>query len=542
MTASHHAVNEINLATAFDAIAMVIPERECLVWRDRRLSWSTMAERTNRLANLLASHDLGMHGDPATVSGWSSAQDHVALYLTNCNEYLEGMIGGYKARTAPFNVNYRYVAEELVYLFGDAAPRAIIFHSQYAPVLADVVSRLATPPVLLLQVDDDSGVPRLDGALAYDDALAAASPDPPATEPSPDDLYLVYTGGTTGYPKGALWRQADFVRSALGIGASVDELVAAAPRSTLRALPAPPLMHGAAHWNALSCWLAGGTVVLQAHPDRLDPDDVLATVERERATSLLIVGDAFARPLLETQRTNHYDLSSLRHVISGGAIFTAALKQAWVDEVPSLRIVDILGSSESGRQGVASGTGGATFAPSPTAVVLSEDLSRRLSPADRGEIGWLAQTGAMPRGYLADRAKTERTFPVIEGVRYAVAGDRALIRDDGSIELLGRESVTINTGGEKVFAEEVEQAIKHHPDVLDALVVGRPSESWGQEVVAVVHMRAGTEIADDELRDVCAGHVARYKIPKAIIRVDAISRSASGKPDYVWAAQVATSA
>jgi fatty-acyl-CoA synthase len=530
----------VNIAVAFDAIARAVPERECFVWRDRRITWQRMAERTDRLAHVLLAHGLGKVRDVAD-EGWTSGQDHVALYLTNCNEYLEAMVGGYKARVAPFNVNYRYVAEELAYLFDDARPAALVYHARYAPVLADVLGRVAAAPSLLLQVGDESGHDLLPGALGYEEALAAAPAGPPATDPSPDDLYLLYTGGTTGYPKGALWRQADFLASALGVTGGVDALAAAAPRSRLRALPAPPLMHGAAHWNALSCWLGGGTVVLQDHPERLDPHDVLATVERERATSLLIVGDAFARPLLEAQRERGYDLTSLRHLVSGGAIFNAALKQDWLDLVPTLRIVDILGSSESGRQGVATGAGTAAFAPSATAAVLSADLARRLEPGS-GEIGWLAQTGPMPRGYLGDQDKTERTFPVIGGVRYAVAGDRARVRADGSIELLGRESVTINTGGEKVFAEEVEHAVKHHPDVLDVLVVGRPSEQWGQEVVAVAMLRPGSAVTDDELRAVAADHVARYKLPKAFVRVDHVERSPSGKPDYAWAAATATAA
>ena len=527
---------ELNIAAAHDAIAAAVPDRACLVWRDRRYTWADVAARTNRLANVLADHGLGARGDPTAVAPWESAQDHVALYLTNCTEYLEGMIGGYKARVAPFNVNYRYVADELVGLFNDARPAAIVFHGRYAPVLHDVLPKLASAPVLLLQVDDDSGADLLPDALHYEDALAAAPTAPPPTEPTPDDLYLLYTGGTTGSPKGVLWRQTDFVASALGITGPVGALVETAVErgERLRALPSPPLMHGAAHWNALSCWLGGGTVILQDHADRLDPHDVLRTVERERATSLQIVGDAFARPLLDAQRERRYDLSSLRHLVSGGAIFTAALKRAWLELVPGLRIADIVGSSESGRQGIGSGADAALFTPSRTAAMLSDDRARVLAPGD-DEIGWLAQRSPVPRGYLHDPDKTEATFPVIDGVRYAVAGDRARLASDGRIELLGRDSVTINTGGEKVFAEEVEQALKHHPDVVDAVVVGQPSDRWGHEVAAVVHVADHAAVTDDELRDECARHLARYKLPRHIVRVPRIERSPSGKPDYTWA-------
>jgi acyl-coenzyme A synthetase/AMP-(fatty) acid ligase len=280
---------------------------------------------------------------------------------------------------------------------------------------------------------------------------------------------------------------------------------------------------------------------MQDTTDHLDAHDVLRTVERERVTSLQIVGDAFARPLLDAQRGHGYDLSSLRHIVSGGAVFTAALKQAWVDAAPGLRIIDIVGSSESGRQGLTHGTTTGTFTPSATAAVLSADRTRRLEPGD-DEIGWLAQTGPMPRGYLNDPDKTRATYPLVDGVRYGVAGDRARIDGEGRIVLLGRESVTINTGGEKVFAEEVEQALKHHPDVVDALVVGRTSSTWGQEVVAVAHVADGSTVTDDELRAVCAEHVARYKLPKAIVRVPAVQRSASGKPDYAWALAVVSEA
>jgi fatty-acyl-CoA synthase len=539
---------ELNLALIHEAVAAAVPERECIVWRDRRLTWSDVTDRTRRLANLLLDHGLGVHGDPAAVEPWESAQDHVALYLTNGNEYLEGMLGSYKARAAPFNVNYRYVAEEIEYVLRDAGTRAVVYHARYAPLLSTVLGRLDDPVALLLQVADESGNELVPGALDYEDALAASSPALPPVIPSPDDLYVVYTGGTTGMPKGALWRQADFLVSALGVRRrdgtdfeSLDEIVELAARRTLRSCPAPPLMHGAAHWNAISTWTSGGTVVIQDQPQHLDAADILRTVERERVDALNIVGDAFARPLLEELRTGSYDVSSLRHIVSGGAVLSSSIKHALTELVPGLTIVDIVGSSESGRQGVGTGTATGAFVPSPTACVLSDDRTRRLEPGD-DEIGWLAQTGRMPRGYLGDRDKTLQTFPTIDGIRHVIAGDRARLRADGRIELLGRESVTINTGGEKVFAEEVELALKHHPAVYDALVVGRPSERWGQEVVAVVRVRSGEDPSDDELLAAAAEHVARYKLPKEIVRVDVIERSASGKPDYAWARTVAAAA
>jgi fatty-acyl-CoA synthase len=469
---------ELDIPHIHEAIAAAVPDRECIVWRDRRLTWAMVSERTRRLANLLLAQGLGHRADGATEP-WESTQDHVALYMTNCNEYLEGMLGAYKARTAPFNVNYRYVADELEYLLRDARTRAVIIHARYVPMLTAVLPRLDEPPRLILQVEDESGNDLLPGAVAYEDALAASDPSPPAVEPSPDDLYIVYTGGTTGMPKGVLWRQADFLVSALGVRRrdgtdfdSIEEIVELARPRQLRSCPAPPLMHGAAHWNAISTWTSGGTVVLQDHPEHLDARDILRTIERERVGALNIVGDAFARPLLEELRTGKYDPSSLRHVVSGGAVLSSSIKRELTELLPRLTIVDIVGSSESGRQGVGTGTTTGTFEASSTAAVLSEDRTRELEPGEP-ELGWLAQTGRMPRGYLGDRDKTERTFPTIGGTRYVVAGDRARILPDGRIELLGRDSVTINSGGEKIFAEEVELALKHHPAVYDALVVGR---------------------------------------------------------------------
>ena len=553
---------ELNVAAITEAIAAEHPDRDGLLFRDRRLSWADVRDRTRRLAAVLHDAGLGLRAPFGTQERWRSGHHHVALHLHNGNEYLEGMLGAWKARCAPFNVNYRYVAEELRYLLDDAGAAAIVVHECFTPTLAEVLPTLARRPELVLQVADGSGHGLLPGALDYEAALAAVAPagaevDLPAELVdgwSGDDLYLCYTGGTTGMPKGAMWRQEDFLVAALGVRrrdgtdfASMDEIVAAAGRSTLRALPAPPLMHGAAHWNALSCWIAGGTVIIQDHPEHLDPDDLLRTVERHRATSLLVVGDPVARPLadaLARARTEgrSYDLSSLRHLLSGGAVLSPGLKAELLELVDGLTIVDVLGSTESGRQGVSNVRAGddATkgFAPATTAVVLDEAMRRRLEPGDR-EIGWLAQSGRVPLGYLGDADKTAATFPEVDGVRYAVAGDRARLLADGTIELHGRDSVCINTGGEKVFAEEVETAIKAHPAVFDAVVCGRPSERWGQEVVALVQLREGVAVDDDELRAAAAVHLARYKLPKAIVRLPRLVRSPSGKADYRWAQQVA---
>jgi len=543
-------VSEFNIAAVHEAIAAAKPDAECLIFRDRRYTWQQVNDRTRRLANHLRSRGLGVHRERDELAGWESGQDLLALYLHNGPEYLEGMVGAYKARVAPFNVNYRYVAAELRHLFSDAGARAAIYHAAFAPQLAEVLPDLPDLQVLI-QVDDGSGNPLLPGAVDYEEAVAAASPDLPDLDWSPDDLYVLYTGGTTGLPKGVLWRIADiFVSGFVGRNSatneeygSIDEMIDVAAANGIHALVTPPLMHGAAQWFAFNQLDQGGTAVFPSHPEHLDPVDVWSTVEREKVVAMIIVGDAFATPLLRALEEHEFDLSSLALVVSGGAPLSPRLKEQLLARLPNAMVLDAIGASETGGQGRTFTTkdGNATtgsFTPSSDTAVLSEDVRRVLLPDDHS-LGWLAQRGRIPLGYLGDRAKTERTFPVVEGIRWAVPGDRARWRDDGTIEVLGRDSVTIVTGGEKVFAEEVEGALKQHPAVDDAVVVGRPNERWGQEVVALVRLAPGASVDTDSLLAECEQHVARYKLPKQIIFLDEIVRSPAGKADYRWAKEVA---
>jgi fatty-acyl-CoA synthase len=535
----------LNLAAIHEAIAAAVPERECIVFRERRLSWAQVTDRTRRLASVLRGHGLGCRRERSGLAGHESGQDHVALYLFNGNEYLEGMLGAFKARAVPFNVNWRYVDEELLYLFRDAEARAVIYHARFAPVLARIRAQL--PGIVLwLQVADESGEPLLPGALPYEEALAAAEPAPP-TGLSPDDLYILYTGGTTGMPKGVLWRQEDIFRAALAPRSVAPEIGALAARARTRpgprALPAPPFMHGAAHWVAFSMWHVGGTIVVQSHPERFDPHDIWATAERERVEALTIVGDAFAGPLLDALEEKSYDLTSLRLITTGGAFTSAHRKAELLRRLPGVRLLDALGSSESGQQasqltraGDTATTGDFLLAADNT--VLDDALAAEL-PAGSGLEGWLARRGHVPLGYYRDAEKTARTFPVVGGVRYSVPGDRAVAEPGGRLRLLGRESVTINTGGEKVFAEEVEHALKHHPAVRDAVVVGTPHERFGQQVTAVVELRPGVAAPEEELRSTVREHLAAYKVPRAFVFVEQVVRAPSGKPDYRWASQVA---
>jgi len=537
----------LNLAAIHEAIAAVAPDRDCLIFRDRRFTWSQTTDRTRRLGSLLRAHGLGCRRERSTLQNWESGQDHVALYLYNGNEYLEGMLGSFKARCASFNVNYRYVEEELLYLFDNADAKAVVYHASFAPTLAQIRDRL--PKVRLwLQVEDGSGEALLPGALDYEQALADAKPDVPEGL-SGDDLYILYTGGTTGMPKGVLWRQEDIFLAAMGgpmPPRTIAEAVERGRAGGLRSLPAPPFMHGAAHWVAFNVWSVGGTIVVQSDTRKLDPDDIWSTIEREGVNFLTIVGDAFGRPLVDQLAVKRYDLSKLVLVSSGGAIFTASLKDEFLRALPQVRVLDALGSSETGAQATQFSEPGnkattGDFAVAPGNVVLKEDLSGLVMPGS-DEIGWLAREGNIPLGYYKDAEKTARTFPVVGGKRYAVPGDRAAFDAGGKLRLLGRDSVCINSGGEKIFAEEVEHALKHHPDVYDCVVVGTPHPRWGQQVTALVKLREGKPADEESLRKTAAEHIAAYKLPKRFVFVDEMFRAPSGKADYRWAKQRALQA
>ncbi len=530
----------------FDTIAEAVPDNEAIIFRDRRYTFRQFTERSRSLANYLTVRGYGCSRERSELQGHESGQDHVALYLYNGNEYLEGMLGSFYARVAPFNVNYRYVEEELLYLFKNSAARVVIYHAEFAPRLEAIMDDLPDLE-LCIHVDDGSGTTPVPGAVDYEDVIESTAPDPPSDEPSPDDLYILYTGGTTGMPKGVLWRSADIYMAAMGgrrFGAdelaSIEEVAEHAKSGGgAKTVLGPPLMHGAAQWASFINFGMGNGVVIPSENKKLEPHDFLSSIEREKAMTCTIVGDAFARPILDQLDKQSYDLSGLLVIGSGGAPLSAKNKQEFLDKIPHVTILDSIGSSETGAQASNpsnkdSGVSTGDFKPAAGACVVSEDLTRLLEPGDE-EMGWFAQTGRCPLGYLGDADKTARTFPTIGGIRYAVPGDRAHYRADGSIEVLGRDSVTINSGGEKIFAEEVEGAIKQHPAVFDVVVAGRDSDRWGQEVVAVVALREGATATDTDLIAEAEKHIARYKLPKAIVFRDEIQRSPSGKADYRWA-------
>jgi 3-oxocholest-4-en-26-oate---CoA ligase len=523
-----------NLADLWERVADTVPDHTALVCGPRRFTFAQTDERATQLANVLASRGIG-------------AGDHVALYLYNGVEYLEGMLAAFKLGAVPINVNYRYVEEELRYLLDDADARAVIFHREFAPKLAalrDVLPGLGT----FIVVDDgtDADAERTVGAVEYEAALSVALGDRDFAERSPDALYILYTGGTTGMPKGVMWRHEDVFFGAMG-GASggaapittPEEIAERCVVPRTRCVPACPFMHGTAHWMAFSALFSGGSVIIptQRH---LDAFALWQLIGAEQANFVVLVGDAFARPLVEvldTPEAATLDLSSLRVLLSGGAILSPSVKQALVDRLPGVLVVDGYGASETGGQGQSVSVAGGEIASAPRFSVNDETavLDDDLHPAPNGVVGRLARRGYIPLGYYKDPEKTAATFPFVDGVRWAVPGDHAVVDDDGMITLLGRGSVSINTGGEKVYPEEVEAVLKAHEAVFDAVVVGLPDERFGERVVAVVQARPGMQPTLAGLQEHARAHVAGYKIPRDLIVVDAIVRSPSGKPDYRWA-------
>jgi len=539
----------MNLARLQEAIGEHFPDRECLVYGERRFTWAEFSERSRRLAALFRRHGLGAHKERAQLESWESGQDHIALYLHNCNEYMEGLLGAYKCRAVPFNVNYRYREEELLYLLQNAETKAIVYHARFAPMLDSIRKQL--PEIKLwLQVDDNSGQPLMRGAKDYESALLASPAEPMDEAVSGDDLFMIYTGGTTGMPKGVLWRQQDIfhalIASHLPDGITQEQVVERVLSRKDRAktgMALPPFMHASGCCIAMGVWFMGNKLLIQSNTERFNAEEVVAEMAAEKVSSIAIVGDAFAEPLLAVLDKGEYDLSALRLISSGGAMLSEYNKRRFQAHLPEVIIFDVLGSSETGQQGlnisldkqVASSV---DFDRVDGSVVLDSGLGNKL-PAGSDDIGWMAQAGHVALGYLNDPAKTAKTFPVIDGVRYSVPGDRARINTNGGVHLLGRESVTINSGGEKVFAEEVESVIKRIAGVGDAQVFGMPCERFGQQVTALVALNGGEAVSLDLIRGRCREVLADYKTPRQVFEVLRIERTPTGKPDYEWAKAVA---
>lgn len=536
-------MREWPLAEVQDVLADAVPERHQLVSRGVRRSYREVRQRTRGLARFFAARGLGARRERSELERWECGQSPVGLVMHNRCEYIESMVGCYRARTVPFNVNHHYTPDELRALFDMVGAEALVYERGLGPHLA---AALEGERLVLVDIDDGSGVAPLPGSTPYEAAVAYES-DGELPKPSPDDLYMVCTGGTTGSPKAVLWRQADiFVAGMGGSDATTAESLAQTARSVERAwFPVPPMMHAAAQWTAFAGMHLGATIALHDDSRRFDAAVILDVAEREGVEMMSIIGDAYGRPMIEELRRKPRDLSALQRIGTGGAITTDECKQGLLDLLPGVTIVDGYGASETG--GMAYGARSRTlnakgFSPAAGAMVISADRTRVLAPGDE-EIGWTARRGRVPLGYLGDRAKTEATFPIVGGERVAVPGDRATILADGQIRMLGRDSMVINTGGEKVFVEEVEKALMRHPGVVDVLVVGRPNERFGQEVVAIVQPREGAaRVSPGELREFAAESIARFKAPRAVAYCDAIGRHPTGKPNYEWARKVAASA
>jgi fatty-acyl-CoA synthase len=517
-----------NFADAFEVIAEVLPDAPAQVHGDRRFTWRQFDARSDGVARAL-------------VDGDTVHQDKVALYLHNGPEYLEGCLATFKAGLVPVNTNYRYTADELAYLWDNADAVAVVFHGTFTETIEAVRDRV--PVRTWLWVDDGSG-PCPDWASPYEAAAAAGGGR--FTAPwgrDGDDLLMLYTGGTTGLPKGVMWRQDDLFRvyakavaPQYGTEADLDGIREGLAGPAGVHVPACPLMHGTGWFTGLMTLMAGGSVVTLTGRS-FDVVELLDTIEREGVNTCAIVGDAFAKPMLRAldQDPGRWDLSSLVALISSGVMWSEPVKQGLLKHHPGMLLHDAFSSSEALNMGASISTGDqatatASFNLGENAIVVGED-GRPLAPGS-GEIGRVAVAGVVPVGYYKDPEKSAATFVEIDGTRYSMPGDWAQVEADGRLTVLGRGSVCINTGGEKVFPEEVEEALKSHPSVFDAVAVGVPDERFGEAVTGVVEPTEGAEIDEGELIAHVKGTLAAYKAPKRILVVDTIGRSPSGKVDY----------
>ena len=523
----------LNIADLFEHAADAVPERIAVACGDQQVTYRELDERSTRLAHHLAG--LGVGKD-----------DHVGLYARNSIEALETLLASYKLRARTVNINFRYVEGELRYMVTDADLVALVYDREFAPLVAKVLPDAPTIKGAVVIDDGTEAAPGTPG-VAYDEALAAAGGERDFEPRSGDDIYLLYTGGTTGYPKGVLWRMEDVWRT---LGGGIDFLTGqplpdewAQSQSTangpgMAKLCVAPLIHGSAQWTALMSLFTGDTVVLIR---AFDPEVVWRAVERHKVNVLVVVGDAMARPLIDAYAAGGYDGSSILSVSSNGALFSQNTKDAVFAALPNAVITDAIGSSETGFTGISFATagkqqlGGPTVSPGPKTIVI-DDEGKKVGP---GETGRIARGGHVPLGYYKDPEKSAKIFVTVDGERYVVPGDFARVEEDGTLTLLGRGSSSVNTGGEKVFPEEVESALKQHPDVFDALVIGIPDERLGQQVAAIVQARDGRGLDLADLEAVVRRHVAGYKVPRTIWVTGAIGRTPSGKADYSWAKRFA---
>ncbi|MFG3346008.1 acyl-CoA synthetase [Streptomyces sp. NPDC048018] len=537
---------EYNLADLFESVVDVVPDREALVYVDhpgtgaeRRLTYAELDSAANRLAHHLL--DAGLRPG-----------EHLGLHLYNGVEYLQTVLACLKARLVPVNVNYRYVKEELVYLYRDADLAALVFDAEFGERVAAALPQTEKLRHLVRVGTPSEGAPPVPGCVAFTEAEAAGSADRGFAPRSPDDLFIIYTGGTTGMPKGVMWRQEDLFFAGLFGGDPSGEPVkrpeelaerVAAGGAGLTFFPTPPLMHGTSTLTSFIAFNYGQRVVIHR---KYVPAEVLRTIEKEKVSSVSLVGDAMLRPLVDALHgpLKDTDLSSLFSLSSSGAIMSDTVRAQFQALAPNVLLLNNFGSSESGSNGRATDDSG----PAKGFRLHVNERTQVVDPATHepvgvGEIGRLAQRGHVPLGYYNDRAKTAETFFQKGDERWVLLGDMATVDEQGIVTVLGRGSQCINTGGEKVYPEEVEQALKSHPDVYDALVAGVPDAKWGSHVAAVVQLRHGAAPLDlAAIQSHCRTRLAGYKVPRQLVLADAIQRSPSGKADYRWARSVAVEA
>jgi len=538
---------EFNAADIFEGVVDRVPDREAIVHGSTRLTYKELDARSNKAANALKK--LGI-----------KKGSHIGIYAFNCVEWLEIMLGAYKLCAIPININYRYVEEELKYLIDNADMEAIFYHKQFSNKLENIKSHL---PLLkdFICIEDDSGEDDvIDKSFNFEDLIANEDESRLYVDRSGDDKYILYTGGTTGMPKGVVWRMEDVLMT---LGGGIDAVTGekyptpeAFADKCLQdqtiALALAPFMHGGAQWQSFNSFFSGWKLIINDQVS-FDADYVWEVVAKEKVMNLTIMGDAMGRPLcdaLPRAIEKGLDLSSLFVLSSTASVFSASIKDTILEYLPNLFLIDAVGSSETGATGVNIHTkdgklkdsgGGPKFTKPNFSEILNLDTKEVIPPSDTETIGYLARKGHVPVAYYKDEEKSKKTFIEVGGVRYSIPGDMAKYEEDGQMTLLGRGSVSINSGGEKIFPEEVEMALKAHPNIFDCLVVGVKDDRWGQKVVAVIQRRENDELSLDDIKDVASKYIASYKMPKEIVFSELIERAPSGKPNYQWAQEFANS-
>ena len=538
---------EFNAADIFEGVVDRVPDREAIVHGSTRLTYKQLDARSNKAANALKK--LGI-----------KKGSHIGIYAFNCVEWLEIMLGAYKLCAIPININYRYVEEELKYLIDNADMEAIFYHKQFSNKLENIKSHL---PLLkdFICIEDNSGEDDvIDKSFNFEDLIANEDESRLDVDRSGDDKYILYTGGTTGMPKGVVWRMEDVLMT---LGGGIDAVTGekyptpeAFADKCLQdqtiALALAPFMHGGAQWQSFNSFFSGWKLIINDQVS-FDADYVWEVVAKEKVMNLTIMGDAMGRPLcdaLPRAIEKGLDLSSLFVLSSTASVFSASIKDTILEYMPNLFLIDAVGSSETGATGVNIHTkdgklkdsgGGPKFTKPNFSEILNLDTKEVIPPSDTETIGYLARKGHVPVAYYKDEEKSKKTFIEVGGVRYSIPGDMAKYEEDGQMTLLGRGSVSINSGGEKIFPEEVEMALKAHPNIFDCLVVGVKDDRWGQKVVAVIQRRENDELSLDDIKDVASKYIASYKMPKEIVFSELIERAPSGKPNYQWAQEFANS-